>query len=107
MSYREYRLINKLKNHVGRGNAIPGDQLCKELGFKDTRALREVVEGLRKEHLPIMSLPGVGYWWPMSWGEDEHHCINNLRDMGKKFFWAAEGAEKGLKEEFGDQRVLF
>ena len=106
MTYVETVLINTLKHHVGKENAIPGDKLCKELGLKDTRALREVVEGLRKEHLPIMSLPGVGYWYPESWGEDEHHCINNLRDMGKKFFRDAEYVEKGLLELAGDPKMF-
>lgn len=107
MTNAEYLLTRKIKSHIGRENAIPGDELARYLGLASTRDVRLLVEKMRKEHTPIMSLPGVGYWYPKSWGEDEHHCINNLRDMGKKFFWAAEGAEKGLAEEFGDQRVLF
>jgi hypothetical protein len=103
----EYLLLRKIKDHVGRENAIPGDELARYLGLASTRDVRLLVEGMRKlDHSPIMSLPNVGYWWPKEWGENESHCINHLRDMGKKFFWNAEGVEKGLLDLYGDPKMF-
>jgi len=102
----EYLLLRKLKDHVGRENAIPGDELARYLGLADTRKLREVVETMRHDHHPIMSLSGVGYWWPREWGENESHCINQLREMGKTFFRAVECVEKGLLDLYGEAKLF-
>ena len=103
----EYLLLRKLlKDHLGKENAIPGDELARYLGLASTRDVRLLVEKMRHDHEPIMSLPGVGYWSPKEWGEEESHCIRSLRDMGKKFFWDAECVEKGLLDLYGDPKMF-
>jgi len=103
----EYLLLRKLlKDHVGKENAIAGDELARYLGLASTRDVRLLVEKMRRDHEPIMSLPGVGYWSPKEWGEDESHCIRSLRDMGKKFFRDAECVEKRLLDLYGEAKLF-
>ena len=106
MSFVEYRLIKQLQNHQGLKKAIRGEDLAKAIHLKGTRDLRDVVAEARKNHQPVMSLPGVGYWFPKEWGEDETHCVNHLRDMGREFFRDAEMVEKGLLELYGDPKMF-
>jgi len=102
----EYLLLRKLKDHVGRENAIPGDELARYLGLASTRDVRLLVEKMRHDHEPIMSLSGLGYWWPKEWGKDESHCINQLRNMSDKFLLDADGAEEGLLKMYSNPKMF-
>ena len=107
MNYVESRLIHKLKSdHVGMKNAISGEDLADFLDLGSTRLVRSLVEELRQDRIPILSLSGLGYWWTDGNLEDESHCIKQLRDMGSKFFRDAEYVEKGLLELVGDPQMF-
>ena len=107
MNYIGTQLIFKLKcDHVGLENAISGEDLADFLDLGSTRLVRSLVEELRQDHIPILSLSGLGYWWTDGNVEDESHCIKQLRDMGSKFFRDAEYVEKGLLELVGDPKMF-
>ena len=107
MNYVESQLIHKLKSdHRGMKNAISGEDLADFLDLGSPRLVRSLVEGLRSDHVPILSLSGLGYWWTDGNLEDENHCVKQLRDMGRKFFRDAEYVEKGLLELVGDPKMF-
>ena len=107
MTNTEYLLLRKLlKDHVGRENAIPGDELARYLGLASTRDVRLLVEKMRHDHEPIMSLSGVGYWWPKEWGESEEHCIKQLEELSRNIWRSASGIKEGMGEYFDEQEQL-
>lgn len=74
-----------LLDHMGRENAVPGDDLAIRVGLvtragaADTRSLRLVVHYARTRHQkPILSAPGGGYFRPRTQDEIDH-CYRQIR----------------------------
>jgi len=64
-----------LQRHEGRSRAITGKELARMLGYRDDRKIRQIIEELLDDGLPIISTteaPG-GYFIPTSLGEAQRY----------------------------------
>lgn len=53
--------ITIMQNHIGKANAISGDDLARQLGTS-TRQLRKMTDTAIDEGLALCSHPANGYW---------------------------------------------
>jgi hypothetical protein len=69
-----------LLDHVGKGRAISGRELAAAAQLSGDRELRLIIHEARTAHkLPILSMPGVGYYRPQDPAEIDE-CYWQLRE---------------------------
>lgn len=73
-SKRKLRLIFATGNHDGRDNAISAKQLARSLQVNDS-TVRDLVQQLRAEGLPIASVNGRGYYVITSDAEFDNEIV--------------------------------
>jgi len=93
--------------HAGKAQATTLEDLRSqyfpELG--DSRAIRQAINEMRKDGIPIGSLGGVGTYWPADIKE-AMECVAELRAKGYDLLDTAASMEKGAIAHFGEQQVL-
>lgn len=83
----------------GKENAISAEHLCKKIGAKDTRALRDQVAISRLSGQLICS-GGTGYYIPATRAEVEDFVLR-MEAQAKSTFAVLRTARKVLREESG------
>ena len=105
----EQAIHNLLRNfHVGRGNAIGGDQLLKDLrpmGFKDLdpREMRACINQLRHKGDLICSTGGIygGYWYAADNEEVYDFTSKEFKPRAMDLLEQAQAMEAAAERQYG------
>lgn len=65
--------INIMQNHIGKANAISGEDLARALGT-NPRQLRHMTDALIEDGIALCSHPANGYWIAQNAAELEACC---------------------------------
>ena len=85
---RDNLIIEIIKNHIGKDNAISGNDLCKALNEKGYSIKQDTIHStvskiIKERYLPICSLNGNGYYFPKS-KDDIQTAISHLQSRVDK-----------------------
>ena len=100
--------LKAIKKYIGRKNAISGKRLLTEFIFMidgdiSQRQMRDLINIMRNQEIPICSESGVGYWWPANPEEVIKFVEQEIESRGKNLLKTASQVRKGIPNVFGPQ----
>ncbi len=103
--------LKAIKKYIGRKNAITGRELLISILFFDDiditqRQMRDLINIMRNQEIPICSESGVGYWWPATPEEVIKFVEQEIESRGKNLLKTASQVRKGIPNVFGPQLEL-
>ena len=102
-----------LSSHIGRNQAILGDELTRRLQSQyprlDQRVVREAIHQLRRDGMLICAAPGAsgGYYVASSWSELEEFASRELRSRAMDLLETEKRLLRSAERQFGPQPNLF
>jgi hypothetical protein len=106
----ERAVLRKLSFHVGRDNAVSRQELTKSvhlMGYRvDERAVRLVINQLRKQGVPICATGGHqgGYWMAADWQELEEFLDREHRARIKDLSEQVTALTRAGRERWGENK---
>lgn len=101
-------LLNYLKlNCRGRENAVTGEELRKLFGYSNVRRIQMIIERLRRNGSPILSVDQgdrKGYFWP----SEPSEAIETYRQMSRRAantYRTLRNIKAGIEREFGIEQL--
>lgn len=102
-----------LSSHIGRSQAILGEELTRRLHSiyprLDQRVVREAIHQLRRDGILICAAPGAsgGYYVASSWSELEEFATRELRSRAMDLLETEKKLLRSAERQFGPQPPLF
>lgn len=94
------KLRRIFKHHTQRSDSVPASELAEGLPIAET-TVRDLIQELRRDGLPIMAAPSGGYYWVSSVEDFEDHLIRLDGEIATK-----QETKRQLAAAFNSERVV-